>query len=372
MTDTKLTRGQRIVLVAATVPMVAAGGLGGWGTYTNISVEFGRAATAIGVVAAGEGVVLVLAMVMVGLTLLGQSSPAPVRVGLWLAPIAAAATGVVVADDTTEAVVYGVTPLAMSASAEGLGLLARRVVVFLTGVDVEAQRRNAETMQQLAYHRARAVKHPNEEQRQESELESWKLAAKVGVGDVQLGAHLVEVQRDRLGDGADAALADMLTVAPLTDTQPASSPPARHSATEVLRRRFAEMDPADAIRIAADARPDAAPGELADILGAYGLNVDPVAVALVLGEHPPEYEVHRPDAADAPKVNELEPVTIEAAVIEAASALGPDAKAREIAQHLVQNRRLVVAEPYIRTALSRAAKKPQPEAPAKPMEGGYA
>jgi hypothetical protein len=144
----------------------------------------------------------------------------------------------------------------------------------------------------------------------------------------------------------------------------------------VLRARFADMDPADAIRLAHDARPDAPPAELAHLLGTYGVPVDPVAVALVLGEQPPEYTVERPDAAAhqqvSPPVGELEPVTLEAAVIEAASALGPDAKPREIVEHVERHRRLVVTEPYVRTALSRAAKKTEPESPAKPMEGGYA
>jgi hypothetical protein len=156
---------------------------------------------------------------------------------------------------------------------------------------------------------------------------------------------------------------------------PAIAPPARPrtaSATEVLRARFAEMDPADAIRLAADARPDAPPAELAHVLGGYGVVVDAVAVALVLGHRPAEYEVHRPDAADAPQVNALEPVTVEAAVVEAASILGPDVSAREIAEHVARHRRLVVTEPYVRTALSRAAKKAEPEPPAAPMEGGYA
>ncbi|WP_371643640.1 hypothetical protein [Streptomyces mirabilis] len=40
---------------------------------------------------------------------------------------------------------------------------------------------------------------------------------------------------------------------------------------------FAEMDPADAIRLAADARPDAAPADLAHLLGTYGVPVDAVA-----------------------------------------------------------------------------------------------
>ncbi|MFF2640335.1 conjugal transfer protein [Streptomyces niveus] len=371
MSDNKLTGGQIAVLVAASLPMVAAGGLGGWGTYTNIAAEFGRAATAIGVVAAGEGVTLVLALVMVATTMLGQAAPAPVRVGLWLAPIAAAAVGIVVADDVTEQVVYGMTPLAMSAAAEGLGLLARRIVIYRTGVDMEVQRRNATTMQRLAYHQARAANHPGEWTRNRSERASWRLAARVGEDDAQLGASLVGVQRDRLTEGADAAMVGMFTVAP-TVAETVTVAPSKHSATEVLRRRFAEMDPADAIRVAADARPDATPVELADVLGAYGLAVDPVAVALVLGEQPPEYEVHRPDAADAPKVSELEPVDMAGAVAEAASTLGDRASPREIADHIAENRRLVVTEPYIRTALSRAAKKPQADAPAKPMEGGYA
>ncbi|MDX3763457.1 hypothetical protein [Streptomyces sp. AK02-04a] len=54
-------------------------------------------------------------------------------------------------------------------------------------------------------------------------------------------------------------------------------------------------------------------------------------------------------------------------VEEAASALGADAKPREIADRLREQRRPLVAEPYIRTALSRAARKPQDEAPT-PME----
>ncbi|MEU6099086.1 hypothetical protein ABZ823_30960, partial [Streptomyces sp. NPDC047079] len=144
------------------------------------------------------------------------------------------------------------------------------------------------------------------------------------------------------------------------------------TATEALREHFTTVDPADAIRLAHDARPDALPAELASLLGTYGLPVDAVAVALVLGHQPPEYEVQRDDAPAHQQVSTLEPVTLEAAVIEAASALGPDAKAKEIVEHVARNRRLVVTEPYVRTALSRAAKRSDSQAPAKPMEGGYA
>lgn len=371
-TKARLTQGQAIVLGSAAVVMAAVGGFGAWGTYSNVVSEFGRAATAAGVVAAGEGLTLILALTMLGLTMLGQSAPSVVRAGLWLAPVAACFTGLSIADSATETVVYAMTPLAMSGSAEGLGLIARRIVVHTTGVDIEVQRRNADAVQQLAYQQAVAERHPDKGRRESALRKSWKLAKKVGRGDAELGVDLVQVQRARVGGGADAALATMY--GGLTD-KPSVSPGERlrpASASEVLRERFADMDPAEAIRLAADARPDAAPVELAQLLGTYGVPVDAVAVALVLGYRPAEYDVHRPDAADAQQVNALPAVDLQGAIEEAASALGPDAKARDIADLLREQRRLVVAEPYIRTALSRAAKKPQVEAPAKPMEGGYA
>ncbi|MPY57441.1 hypothetical protein [Streptomyces spongiae] len=219
--DRSLTWGQGLVLGAAALPMVAFGGMGGWGTYSNITSVFHRSATALGVVAAGEGAPLVLALVLVGLTMLGQSAPAAVRVGLWTLPAVASLTGAAVAKTVTEAVVFAVTPMAMCVSAEGMGLLARRIVVYRTGVDAEAQRRNATVMQRLAYHRARAANHPDEKARQASELKSWKLAERVGTGDAQLGVHLVDVQRERMTAGADAALAGMFALPVTAVTAPA-------------------------------------------------------------------------------------------------------------------------------------------------------
>jgi hypothetical protein len=156
--------------------------------------------------------------------MLGQSVPAPVRVGLWALPAVASATGAAVAETVTEAVVFAVTPMAMTVSAEGMGLLARRIVVFRTGVDAEAQRRNAAVVQRLAYHRARAANHPSGRSRWLSERASWRLARRVGVGDAQLGARLVEVQRERLTEGADAALLDMFSTA--VPELPAATAPA--------------------------------------------------------------------------------------------------------------------------------------------------
>jgi len=369
MPTRELTKGQSIVLGAAAVAMVIVGGFGSWGTYSNAVAAFHRQATAAGIVAAGEGLTLILAMVMLGRTMLGMATPAVVRGGMWLAPLSASSIGLAIANDVREAAVYAATPLAMSLAAEGLGFIARSIVVYRTGVDAEVMRRNADAARQLAFQRAVADGHPGEWRRKLAVRRYWRLAKHVGVGDAELGAGLVDVQRVRVRDGADAALAGMYGAAPAAPVVQQTTQPRPASATEVLRARFADMDPADAIRLAHDARPDAPPAELAHLLGTYGVPLDPVAVALVLGQEPPEYTVERPDAAAhqqaTPAIGELQPVTLEAAVIEAASALGPEAKPRDIVEHVERHRRLVVTEPYVRTALSRAAKKSE-------MEGGYA
>ncbi|MGW3491343.1 hypothetical protein [Streptomyces sp. NPDC001054] len=206
-----LTSGQAWILAAATLPMVGFALLGGLGTYTNINSAFANKATALGVVAAGEGSTLVLALVFVGLTMLGQPSPLAVRAGLWLLPAVASTTGAVVAQGASEAVVFAMTPMAMCVAAEGMGLLARRIVIHRTGVDMEAQRRNARTMQALAVSRAVAANHPRPGSRKRAELRSWRLMQRVGVGDTNLGAGLVGVQRERMTQGADEALAAMFT-----------------------------------------------------------------------------------------------------------------------------------------------------------------
>lgn len=209
MKTAKLTTGQIWVLSGAAVPMVVFGALGGWGTYTNIMSVFERSATALGVVVAGEGATLVLALVMVGLTMLGQPSPKMVRLGLWALPMAASGVSAYIAESDTEKIVFGITPLAMVVSAEGLGLLARRIVVYTTGVDMEAQRRNAEIMQKLSYQMARSKNHPGKYVRWFSTRKAWRLARKAGRGDANLGFSLVEVQRDRMTQGADSALVSM-------------------------------------------------------------------------------------------------------------------------------------------------------------------
>lgn len=379
MSTRDLTTGQAWVLGTAAATMTIVGGVGAWGTYTNAAAEFHRQATAAGVVAAGEGLTLILALIMLGRTMLGQSSPLVVRGGMWLAPVSASCIGLTIASDVREAAVYAVTPLAMSGAAEGLGFIARSVVVYRTGRDAEADRRNADTVQQLAYQQALSTGHPDKDIQEAATRKAWKLIGRLGTGDQQLGEGLVDISRDKLKQGAGLALGQMLAL-PQHGARPVAPAPRPASATEALRAHFAEMDPAEAIRLAAAARPDAPPAELTQLLGTYGVPVDPVAVALVLGHQPPQYTVERPDAGVAPQLSELPALGVQGAVEEAATTLGDTATPKEIAEHLERHRRLVVPENHIRTALSRAAKKtppatpPQPVAPAKRDEGngGYA
>ncbi|WSF37392.1 hypothetical protein OG625_30450 [Streptomyces sp. NBC_01351] len=195
--------------------MLATGAAGGAGTFSNIKGAYGSG-TALGAVAAGEGATAVLALVLLGLTMLGQASPAVVRIGLWVLPTAAAVMAAMAAEGAGRTVIYAVTPMGMCVAAEGMAFLARRIVVHTDGRDAEAEHRAATVVRALAYHRARAANHPDEKIRARSERTSWRLARRIGTGDASLGTRLLEVQRERVADGADAALADMFgtTVTP--------------------------------------------------------------------------------------------------------------------------------------------------------------
>ncbi|MEE4546758.1 hypothetical protein V2S66_32940 [Streptomyces sp. V4-01] len=207
-TGRPLTKAQAITLGVAGAAMIGVGALGACGTYGNLTTVF-PGSTALGAVAAGEGATLILALVYVGLTMLGQSAPSAVRLGLWALPAVAAAVGAVAAHGVTATVVYAVTPMAMCTAAEGAGLLARRIVVRVSGVDLEARRRGAAAVRRLAVQRARAQSHPDGAVRWIAERRAWHLAARIGVGDVALDDQLLHVQRERLAEGADAALAAM-------------------------------------------------------------------------------------------------------------------------------------------------------------------
>ncbi|MFC8565469.1 conjugal transfer protein [Streptomyces sp. NPDC057245] len=237
MSSTKLTRMQVGVLAAAFVPMLGTGVFGGIGTYSNIGHAYGQG-TALGALAAGEGATAVLALVLLGLTMLGQSSPRIVRLGLWALPAAAAVMGAMAAPDPGRTVIYALTPMGMSVSAEGMAFLARRIVVHTDGRDAEHERHTADLVQSLAYHRARAAHHPSDWVRKRSDRASWRLARKVGVGDTALGSRLLEVQRDRVTAGADAALAAMFGAA-TPDPAPAAN--AEESTETTIKRSTADL-----------------------------------------------------------------------------------------------------------------------------------
>lgn len=253
MSTTKLTKVQTGVLAAAFVPMLATGVVGGIGTYSNIGHAYG-AGTALGALAAGEGATAVLALVLLGLTMLGQSSPGIVRAGLWALPAGAAVMGAMAAPDLGRTVIYALTPMGMSVSAEGMAFLARRIVVHTDGRDAENERRTADLVQALAYHRARAAHHPSDRVKKWSERKSWRLARRVGVGDVALGSRLLDVQRDRITDGADAALASMfvgVSAVPALDPTPDAN---AEEPTETIRKRstadLPESTPAPVVTLA--------------------------------------------------------------------------------------------------------------------------
>ncbi|WP_399559325.1 hypothetical protein [Streptomyces chartreusis] len=210
-TPRKLSGGQIAVFIAATLVMAAVGIGGAIGTYANAAAELHRSETALGMVAAGEGATLVAALVMVGVTMLGQPAPLVVRAALWVLPATAGVMGLAIAPAVREAVIYALTPLAMTASAEGISFLARRIVVYRSQNDMEAQRRNADIVRQIAFHAAQAERHPDKKVQDASALKAWKLMKKIGGGDSQLGSGLITVQRERLTEGADTALQSMLT-----------------------------------------------------------------------------------------------------------------------------------------------------------------
>lgn len=143
-------------------------------------------------------------------------------------------------------------------------------------------------------------------------------------------------------------------------TTPTADAPKSHSASAVLRKRFAEMDPAEVIAIADDSQPGLSAGELAELVSVYGVHVDVVQVALVRASRGSEITVERDDANDAGRdaelVSGLPRLNKHQAILEAAALMRPDARDKDVAA-LVQSRHgYTVGTNYVRTALSREAK----------------
>ncbi|MDH6131935.1 hypothetical protein P3T37_001309 [Kitasatospora sp. MAA4] len=208
-TRTTLTKAQAAILTAVLIAMLGIGAAGAVGTYTNVNRVWHGSGTAISMVAAGEGATMIMALVVLALVMIGQSAPAWVRYGMWVVPAVASVVIGSQAHTFRDAAVYAVSPVGMSTCAEGVALIARRVAVYRTGVDVDVQRRTADTVRQIAYHQARAQQHPDEATRADSERKMWELAERLGKGDVTVSAGLVGVHRDRMTQGADAALSTL-------------------------------------------------------------------------------------------------------------------------------------------------------------------
>lgn len=215
----KLTKGQTAVLALAATPMAAVGVAGAVATYVNMNHVLHRGASALGLVAAGEGATLICALVALAVTLMGQHTPATVRAGMWLVPLAASGVGIALAPNAAEAVVMAFTPLAMTAAGEGVAFVARRVVAYRTGTDIEQQRRSG----LLLWHANRAA-NGRGLGRRISKAAVWRLTKGFAATDAQLSVQLGEIQRFRISQGADANLAAVLAGTVTGPERPAVAP----------------------------------------------------------------------------------------------------------------------------------------------------
>jgi hypothetical protein len=202
----KLTTGRLVVLIAAAVPMSSVGIAGGVASYFNFVDLLDQESMAVSVVLAGEGTTFVAALVYLLLTLLGQHTPRTVRAALWLLPATGSVAGVALATSSATRVVMAVAPLAMTVAAEGVALVARRVVAFQTNVDLEQQRRSG----LLLWH-ARRAESGGWLGRRLSKAAVWRLTRKFAETDGQISVQLSEVQRYRIAESADTYLAAALS-----------------------------------------------------------------------------------------------------------------------------------------------------------------
>ncbi|PWI05507.1 hypothetical protein DIZ27_38915 [Streptomyces sp. NWU339] len=270
-TPRDLSRWQVVVLSVAAVPMVVAGVLGAWSTYGNIVSVFHRSTAALGVVGFGEGGTLVLAVVMVALTMLGQATPPLVRVGVWVVPAVASATGAYVARNGSEAVVFAVTPITMTFAAEGLALIARRVVIYRTGVDADAQRRaerramrDAATLHRISWHGSRARHQKSDRAKWWHHAAVWRLERRIRPTSATAAGQLIAVHDDRVVRGAAGVLDAMYGDVPAPPVE-LPAPPQQHDAMPALEAAPVQERPAldahcdDALRLFEE---PPAPGEL--------------------------------------------------------------------------------------------------------------
>lgn len=215
----KLSWGQTAVLVAASLPMAVIGGAGGYATYVNMNNVLHRSESALGMVAAGEGATLICALVALAVTLMGQHTPGFVRFGMWAIPLLASVTGALLAPTTTERIVMAVTPLAMTAAGEGVAFVARRVVAFRTGVDIEQQRRSG----LLLWHANRAA-NGSKLGKFLSNMAVWRLTKQFASTDPQTALQIGEIVRYRVAESSDANLSAVLNGTAKQPQHPAVAP----------------------------------------------------------------------------------------------------------------------------------------------------
>lgn len=224
----KLSKGQKTVLWLASTPMAAAGIAGAAATFFNMRDILNSDATAAGLVAAGEGATLICALVALLVTLMGQHTPAIVRIGMWLVPLAASGTGAVLAPDLNMKVAMAVTPLAMTASGEGIAFVARRIVTHNTGVDLEAQRRAG----LLVWHAGRAA-NGGWLGRKLSKAAVWRLTRSFASTDGQMHIQVDDIQRFRISENLDVNLTDVLAGKATKTPEPPRAVPAAPAAPEL-------------------------------------------------------------------------------------------------------------------------------------------
>lgn len=197
---------KKVLLGAIVAPIAAIGIAGAVASFYNFTGFLdGQAASALGLVAAGEGSALMCALVMLLLTILGRPTPGAVRAGLWLLPIVAAGVGATLAPDLNMKVTAAVTPLAMTVAGEGIALVMRNVVAYRTGVDLEANRRAG-----LMVWHVRRANNGGAIGKRMSKLAVWRLAKQFASTDQQVSVQLADVQRYRIADGMDAGMASIL------------------------------------------------------------------------------------------------------------------------------------------------------------------
>lgn len=206
MSTNEFGKGKIALVVTIVAPIAAIGIAGAVASFYNFTGFLnGQAASALGLVAAGEGAALACALVMLLLTVLGRPTPGVVRAGLWLLPIVAAGVGATLAPDLNMKVTAGVTPLAMTVAGEGIALVMRNVVAYRTGVDLEANRRAG-----LMVWHVRRANNGSGLGKWLSKGAVWRLARQFAATDSQVSVQLADVQRYRIADGMDAGMAAIL------------------------------------------------------------------------------------------------------------------------------------------------------------------